>query len=247
MEKTTQLGMNRTGTDMSPFMTKEMVKGAGIENIGPISYADMEAIRSSYITLNTPVGSVPLPGTLKGVLTSGKEKLTGHSPEVLINKLGERLAFERSGVRLYDALITKCQNDQSGEAGTVVSMDLLQQFRQEEADHFLLVRDIMDSIGADPTAQTPDADIAGLAALGIQKVLLEPRTSISQCLEAMLTAEMTDNAAWEMLVELCQEMGLTDTASEFTRALEQEERHLQQIKSWLKQITMNQAGVKATG
>lgn len=242
MENTTQLGMNRTGTDMSPFLTKEMVKGVGLRDIGPISYADMEAIRSSYIKLNTPVGSVPLPGTLKGVLKSGKEKLTGHNPEVLINKLGQRLAFERSGVRLYDALIMKCRNDDSGEGQNIVDIALLEQFRQEEADHFIMVKDTMDSIGADPTAQTPDADSSGLASLGIMKVMTEPRTSISQSLEAMLTVEMTDNAAWEMLIELCEGMGLTDTASEFRRALEQEERHLQQIKTWLKQLTMGQSG-----
>lgn len=244
MENATQMGMNRTGTDMAPLLTKEMVRGTGLFKIGPISYADMAAIRASYVRMKSPVGSVPIPGTFKGVLTSGKEKLTGHNPEVLINKLGERLAFERTGVRMYDALIMKCESDESGDGQNVVSIDLLNQFREEEAEHFLMVKDTMDSIGADPTAQTPDADVAGLAGLGILKVLTEPRTSISQCLNAILSAEMTDNAGWELLVGLCEEMGLTDVASEFRRALSQEERHLQQIKAWLKQLTLGQAGAK---
>lgn len=240
MENTSQMGMNRTGTDMAPLLTKEMIRGVGLYKIGPINYDAMAAIRSSYIRQGKTVGSVPVPGTFKGVLTSGKEKLTGHNPEVLINKLGERLAFERTGVRMYDALITKCENDESGEGQNIVSVSLLKQFREEEMEHFLMVRDTLEAIGADPTAQTPDADAAGVAGLGILKVLTEPRTSISQCLNAILTAEMTDNGAWELLVELCQDMGLTDVASEFSRALEQEEKHLLQVKTWLRDLTLEQ-------
>lgn len=244
MENSTQMGLNRTGTDMAPLLTKEMVSGTGMFKIGPINYDDMAAIRSSYIRLNTPVGSVPVPGTFKGVLTSGKEKLTGHNPEVLINKLGERLAFERTGVRMYEALITKCENSDSGDGQRIVDISLLKQFQEEEAEHFLMIREAMESMGADSTAQTPDADYAGLSSLGIIKVLTEPRTSISQSLNAILAAEMADGAGWELLVDLCSEMGLPNLSSEFTRALEQEEKHLLQIKTWLRQLTMGQAGMK---
>ena len=38
------------------------------------------------------------------MLKTALNKLVGVSPEVLIDKLGERLAFERTGTRLYDAL-----------------------------------------------------------------------------------------------------------------------------------------------
>ncbi len=99
----------------------------------------------------------------------------------------------------------------------------------------------MESIGADPTAQTPDADVSALAALGIQKVMTEPRTSLSQCLQALLTTEMTDNGAWELLVDLCEEMGLDETAAKFRHALSQEDNHLEHIKSWVRQLTLGQA------
>jgi rubrerythrin len=241
MEQSTQLGMNRTGADMSPIHSKAMVNGQELFKVGPIDPTAMADIRNSYIKLEKPVGSVPLPGTLKGALTSGKKKLTGHNPEVLINKLGERLAFERSGVRLYDALIMKVEADTANEGEGIVSLDLLRQFREEENEHFLMVKEVMESIGADPTAQTPDADVAGLASLGIQKVMTEPRTSLSQCLEALLTAEMTDNGAWELLVDLCEEMGLDDTSARFREALDQEEIHLKHIKSWVRQLALKQA------
>lgn len=241
MEESTQLGMNRTGADMSPLQSKAMIKGQSLFKVGAIDPSGMAAIRSSYVKLKQPVGSVPLPGTFKGVLKSGKEKLTGHNPEVLINKLGERLAFERSGVPLYDALIMKVEADKADEGKEIVSLDLLRRFREEENEHFLMVKEVIESIGADPTSQTPDADVAGLAALGIQKVMTEPRTSLSQCLEALLTAEMTDNGAWELLVDLCEEMGLADTSARFRQALAQEEVHLEHIKRWVRQLTLKQA------
>lgn len=33
-------------------------------------------------------------------------RVKGDSPTILLDKLGERLAFKRTGTRLYDALIT---------------------------------------------------------------------------------------------------------------------------------------------
>lgn len=241
MENTEVRPLNHTGVDMSPTLTKEMLTGNALFKVGPISSEDMAAIRSSYIRLKTSVGSVPLPGTLRGFFQTGKEKLTGHNPEVLINKLGQRLAFERTGVRLYDALIMKCEADQTSAGAGVIDVAVLQRFREEEAEHFRLVKEVMDAIGADPTAQTPDADVTALASLGVPKVLTEPRTSFAQCLNAILTAEMTDNAAWELLVELCHGMGQTETAQRFQQALEQESKHLEQIKHWLREMTLAQA------
>lgn len=241
MESTETRALNHTGVNMSPTLTQEMLSGNALFKVGPVSSEDMAAIRSSYISLKSTVGSVPIPGTFRGFLQTGKEKLTGHNPEVLINKLGQRLAFERTGVRLYDALIMKCEADLTSPGADVISVDVLKQFRKEEAEHFELVKEVMDSIGADPTAQTPDADASAMAALGVIKVLTEPRTSFPQCLNALLAAEMTDNAAWELLVELAHGMGQTKTAQRFQEALGQESKHVEQIKSWLREMTLRQA------
>src|SRR5690606_41459299 len=45
------------------------------------------------------IGSVPVPGSAKGMLKSTFDMALGKSPELLVDKLGERLAFERSGDR----------------------------------------------------------------------------------------------------------------------------------------------------
>src|SRR5687768_4629779 len=105
----TKLGKNRTGIDMSPIDSSKTLQGS--ERSMPTSEGDegaLAAIRADYIREADPVGSVPPPSTLKGALKTGAQMLSGNRAEVLLDKLGERLAFERGGTRLYEALITKC-------------------------------------------------------------------------------------------------------------------------------------------
>jgi ferritin-like metal-binding protein YciE len=245
MEKSNQMGQNRTGIDMSPIHSEEMISNA--ESVAPSSEINgqtISAVEREYIEESEAVGSVPMPGTMKGALKSAMKKMSGRNPEMLINKLGERLAFERSGVRLYECLITKCESRKSG-AGPQIPIDRLRHFRDEEQQHFEMLKNAIQSLGADPTAQTPDADISGVASMGIQKVITDPRTSIGQSLEAMLTVEMTDNAAWELLIALCEEMGLDEMADQFGQALRQEEEHLQQVRQWYEQAVLSEAGVQS--
>src|SRR5690606_21457866 len=127
------------------------------------------------------VGSVPIPATPKGMLKSAMEKMVGRHPETLINKLGERLAFERSGVRIYESFIEKCESaTNDGKDVSPVPLERLWEFRNQEAQHFRLLKQSIESLGADPTAQTPDADVIGVSSMGLMKAIMDPRTSISQ-------------------------------------------------------------------
>lgn len=241
MEKSTVLGKNRTGIDMSPIDAKEMIALARITP--PSSQGDEQAIaqmRREYIAEADVIGSVPPPGTLKGVASTAMEKLTGRNPEAFIDKLGCRLAFERTGVRLYDALIAKCS---ASPAGSAVPLERLREFRNEEFQHFKLVESAIRSIGADPTAQTPSADVDGVASLGLIQVLTDPRTSVAHCLEAMLIAELADNDAWQLLIMLAEKMGMDDMARDFQNALREEDEHLAQIRQWFKAMVMEDAAV----
>jgi hypothetical protein len=241
MEKTTVLGKNRTGIDMSPIDAKEMIALAKITP--PSSKGDEQAIaemRSQYIREAEVIGSVPPPGTLKGVASTAMEKLTGKNPEAFIDKLGCRLAFERAGVRLYDALITKCL---ASPNGSIVPIERLREFRNEEHEHFKLVERAIRSIGADPTAQTPSADVDGMASIGLVQVLTDPRTSVAHCLEAILIAELADNDAWQLLIMLAEKMGMDDMARDFQNALREEDEHLAHIRQWFKQMVMEDAAV----
>jgi ferritin-like protein len=239
MEPSAKMGMNRTGSQMSPLKVESMVSFAESAELDVRGdEQQLSALRETYISEASRVGSVPIPGTLKGAVTTGIEKLTGDRPEMLIDKLGERLAFERTGVRLYDALIAKCEAAQEGP--NPPPLEELNRFRDEEAAHFKLIASTIESLGADPTAQTPCADITGVASMGIMQVLTDPRTDVPQCLNALLTAELTDNAGWELLINLADTMGHDDMADDFRTALGQEEIHLQSVRQWLEDAVISE-------
>lgn len=182
------------------------------------------------------IGSVPIPGSAKGMLKSTFDMIKGKSPELLVDKLGERLAFERSGVRLYDAMIAKVK------AMNIVGSDLvsvLQHIRDEEFEHMLLVEDTIKTLGADPTAQTPCADVAAVKSMGLMQVLTDPRTNVAQGLGALLTAELEDNAAWELLIELAEAGGHPNIAKSFEKAKTQEDDHLLKIKTMVRRDLIN--------
>src|SRR5689334_3818783 len=83
-------------------------------------------VRRSYIEEADALGSVPPPGTVTGLLKTGAAMLTGKRAQVLVDKLAERLAFERGGTRLYDGALVKAAA--LGE-GTLVSIARLREIR----------------------------------------------------------------------------------------------------------------------
>lgn len=240
MKESTPMGMNRTGMQMSPFEASAM--RAGVTPPSPQARTDDTALgdmRSSYITEAEPLGSVPLPGTVTGAVTTGMAMLSGRSPEVFLDKLGERLAFERTGARLYDALISKFEALGPGDSS--VRIENLQKIRTDEARHFAVVADAIESLGGDPTAETPCADLAGVESLGLMQVLTDPRTSFAQSLHAILIAEMADHAGWELLIALADENQQGALITEFTTALNEEREHLHLVQQWYQEAILGKA------
>ena len=245
MQKEVHMGKNRTGIAMSPSDSKELLQGS--ERSMPTSEGDESAlvsIRADYITDGGPLGTVPPPGTVKGVFKAGADMLTGNRAEVLLDKLGERLAFERGGTRLYEALIMKCLAVPNGRE--VIDMKLLEEIHRDEARHFDLVREAIEQLGGDPTAMTPCANVVGVQSLGLVQTMNEPRTSIAQCISTVLIAELTDNAGWELLIRLAQEMGHDELVQKFQQALASEARHLETVRGWLEQLTLSEAKLLST-
>jgi len=238
MQNTTKMGLNHTGAQMSPLDSEEQLKASReVPPDIPGSTKKLALARAEMAAEADAIGSVPIPGTAKGMLKTALNKLMGVSPEMLIDKLGERLAFERTGVRLYEALLAK--------AGVLAPMDAeilnkLQHFRDEEAEHLDLVIAAMQRLGADPTAMTPCADIAGVTGMGVLQVISDPRTNMTQSLNALLTAELTDNAGWELLIELAEASNQPEIAASFQKALAQEQDHLTTVRNWLSKAVLEQ-------
>jgi rubrerythrin len=241
MKRPTESGLNRTGIDMSPEQAKALMQG--VEEVPNITDGDertLAAYRVRDLREADPIGSVPIPGTVKGFAKTGLQKLIGNQPEVLIDKLAGRLAFERTGTRLYDALLAKCSIRKDEATG--LSLEQLLKFRNDEGRHFELLWDAMQELGADPTAQTPEADLNGTASMGWVQIVNDPRTSIAQCLHAIQMAELADHDGWELLIHVAREMGQTDMAEKFQTALLEEDQHLEAIRQVLQQTTLAEAG-----
>lgn len=237
MASEAKLGTNYTGAQMSPQDTERMVEAIKLFPADILGDdAVLSAVREQYVSEAERIGSVPIPGSAKGMLKTGFDKMLGRMPEMLVDKLGERLAFERTGVRLYDAMIAKVNTLGSSNAEL---LPMLGRIRQQEAEHMDLVRQAMEQLGADPTAMTPCADVSGVLSGGILQVISDPRTNLAQSFEALLTAELTDNAAWEMLIDLVRQEGKDDMAASFQQALMQEEEHLQIVKSHLHRLMLS--------
>lgn len=233
MKSTTNPGLNRTGLAASPLDAEKMLEVTAMTQ--PSADGDAEdtlAPRKLYAKeAPAPHGTVPPPASLKEAATTLIKGLTGQKATVLVDKLGERLAFERAGVRLYEGLIAKFDVFGTWEGGP--SREDLERIHADEHRHFMLVKSIIERLGSDPTTVTPSANVHAVASMGIVKVISDPRMNLKECIEAIAVAELTDNDCWANLVELLRASGHEELAEEAEDALLQEREHLSMVRDWI--------------
>lgn len=229
---------NRTGMQTSPELAEELIEGTS--NTVPSSEGGAEDIaeyRVEYIAEGFPIGSMPtMPASEEA---DADEEEVGMA--VFLDKLSERLAFERMGTRLYEALLNKCET--LGEMTPGPTLEEIEHIGREELEHFHLINRTITELGGDPTVQSPCADVAGVTSMGIMQVLTDPRSSMAQCLQAMLTAELTDNDGWRLLIQLADNLGHDELKAEFETALANEEEHLINVRTWLQESVLDSAQV----
>ena len=229
---------NRTGIQTAPELAEELIEGAS--NAMPSSEGGAEDIaqyRADYINEGFPIGSMPtVPVSEENEVDEDEIGMA-----VFLDKLSERLAFERTGVRLYEALYNKVET--LGETVPGPTLEQIEQIGREELEHFLMVNRTITELGGDPTVESPSADVAGVASMGILQVLSDPRTSVTQCLQAMLTAELTDNDGWRLLIQLAENCGFDEVKTEFETALANEVVHLQNVRTWVAECVMDSAQI----
>ena len=193
MQATTS-GPNRTGVALSPELEQAMNEAAdALTPATDIDTSEMEANKLRYIAEAEAVGSVPPP-----ISAEEASEPVGADPgpsPMFLDKLGERIAFERTGTRLYDALIVKYRASRELDGGCSRLQwprarrapeqpeETLARIRAEELSTSTCSCEAMRSLGGDPTAQTPCADVSAVASSGIMQVLNDPRTTLGQCLE----------------------------------------------------------------
>jgi rubrerythrin len=258
MNNKTQMGLNRTGIALSPRMGPEMVAAA--ERYGT-SDGDghggrsgdggragdgqrIAALRGLYAAQAAPFGTMPPPGSLKEAAVTALDALKGNKALVYMDKLGARLAFERSGARLYEALLPRVERGPTWEGGPTVREVL--HIHTDELQHFQMLVQCVEELGGDPTVQTPSADVSATASLGVVQVLGDPRVSLRHALDGILIAELVDTESWSMLIDLATSLGHAKHARSFQAAFEAEERHLSKVRGWLKSAMLAEANMDLT-
>ena len=242
MKKPTDIGLNRTGIATSPVDSKLVVEGAAEATPQPsFDIEPIKRVRDSYATDAEPLGTMPPPASLKGAAKSVLQNLGGKHPNVLIDLIGERLAFERTGTRLYEALLTKLE---AGDPRGGPTRAELEAIRDDELAHFGLCVEAIEKLGGDPTVTTPSADVAAVASMGLVQVICDSRTTLTEALKTILIAELTDNDAWETLARITDDMGQGVLAERFRRALAEEQQHLVHVRRWVSELLAGQAGVE---
>jgi hypothetical protein len=232
MDEPTDQRRNRTGAMLVPSRTAEMLEGMDefLPDMPPVLDA-LDTVRAEYAREAEPHGSMPPPGGLKQMATEVASRIQGKDPAAFLDKLGARLAFERTGTRLYQAIITKARSLPIPDGGPTV--EELEEIRRDEHSHFNLVEQTIAEMGGDPTAVTPSANVDGVASAGLLAVVSDPRTSVREALHAIHIAELTDNDGWSMLIAMAEEQGLDELARRFQGALNTEAVHLAQVRTWL--------------
>lgn len=231
MQPEVTMGRNRTGLKASPLDAAELLARQPPRAMSGAPPVTAEQLRREYMDAAGSVGSVPPPSNLRGVVGATVQAFGGHRMHVLLDRMAERLAFERSGVRLYDAMLIKAA--QADVLPGDLDLEALRAIRDDEAAHFALLAQSIERLGGDSTTQTPCADVAGVQGLGLMQVMNDPRTTLSQALQTLLAAELIDNASWELLIELAEGFGQDELVNEFSQALANEQRHEARVRAWL--------------
>lgn len=232
MKQQSTMGTNRTGMAIAAERGEAMV--VGMEEFAPTSEGsahDIALVRIAYAKEAGPLGSMPTPAGMKNKAKTAVKTVLGEQPVLFLDKLGERLAFERTGTRLYEALLSKYEAFGSFSGGPEQAD--IEDILHEEYSHFTMLQTTIEQLGGDPTAVTPAAALQATASQGIAKVIVDPRTTLLQSLEAILVAELTDHACWTTLLALAQKADETSLTKQFEQALLTEQEHLDKVYTWV--------------
>ena len=121
----------------------------------------------------------------------------------------------------------------------------IERIRDEELQHFVLLKDAIESLGGDPTAMTPERGRhrdrgVGLGAGARRSAHHADARRSRRC----SSAELTDNDAWLTLVGPGEGLGLDELAESFRQALQEEDEHLTRVRTWIAVALSGQAGVE---
>ena len=151
----------------------------------------------------------------------------------LIDKLCERLAVETGGVEIYQAVLEKLKDDES-------LCSRLRRFQADEARHRDVLSDYLQRIGvSEDQRNTPSARLAQHEGQAYLKLIGEAETP-AQILNVLLTVELMDENAWELLVDFGRDQNDEEMVRLFDQCLREEKEHLIKVRGALVRMIRDQ-------
>ena len=170
----------------------------------------------------------------------GMEKLAAKNTTKVIDLLSERLAFERSGVKLYDTLLGRLRATEDRTLKALLGD--VKEHREEEKEHEEWLEGQIRALGGDAHAPTERSVLVQAESEGVERVMRRD-DSILHDFHALLTAELADNAGWDLLVQIADEFGDSAAKKEFKKRLHEEEKHLLFVRQTLLELTKRDVSV----
>jgi rubrerythrin len=137
-------------------------------------------------------------------------------------------------VKLYDTLLERLRDAPDARLQALIGR--VQRFRDEEKEHEEWLEQRIRALGGDTVGVTEQAILVRAESEGVERVIRRDE-SIPHDFHALLTAELSDNAGWDLLVQLADEFGDSGAKKEFKKRLHEEEKHLLFVRETLLELT----------
>jgi rubrerythrin len=165
------------------------------------------------------------------------QKLAQRNSARILDLLGERMTFERAGVRLYDQILTRMRA--SADERIQAMCETMEKHRAEEKEHEEWLGVQIRALGGNTEVMTEHSRLVEQESQGIEQVMRSDENIVHD-FHALLSAELTDNAGWDLLKGLADELGDKDAKREFTRRLHEEEDHLLFVRKAMQMFALEE-------
>lgn len=151
------------------------------------------------------------------------KKLAEQHLDKAIDLLNERLVFERAGVEFYDKILQVMAASQDPAIQGL--QDQMQEHRDQEKEHEEWLEAQIRALGGDAHEETERSKLVSIESEGLKDVI-DNDYSVPHLFHALLQAELSDNAGWQLLLELADRAGDDEAREEFRTRLHNEDEHL---------------------
>jgi bacterioferritin (cytochrome b1) len=162
------------------------------------------------------------------------KELAKHNPEKILDLLIARLTFERTGVKLYDSVISKIRAQKDPDAHRM--LETLQEHRDEEKEHEEWLEEQVRALGGDAHGSSDMSRLEARESKGIEDIVLDGDNDALHLFHALLAAELADNANWDLLVQIADQAGDRDAKKQFKKRLHEEMEHLVFIRRVIERL-----------